>query len=240
VQGDPDQPLDVGKVPPSALPLKQLGLVRDASKNAVGIDAQKQKKYEELQRTIGQMESALRKLETEHLHAKGAGDRRKELQQRRRDEYIEVFNTYVDEETTLDELYAPLSKSLSASKGTLSKLAFVVEREVKIDEWVKLGEDLLDLRRESRFRGRGALLAETEKYLLGPWCKGGPAEVAEAMDKFRSDFQEDFKKAIPEFENPQDLRTRRMEVSTWLYSTDHIKVQYGITYEGTVAPRSSS
>jgi hypothetical protein len=74
---------------------------------------------------------------------------------------------------------------------------------------------------------------------LKPWSNGGPAEVAEAMDKFRSDFQEDFKKALPEFENQQDLRTRKMEITAWLYSTDHIKVQYGITYEGTPIERLS-
>ena len=239
VEGDPQHPLDASKVPPSTLPLKQLGSVRDASKSAVGIDAQKQKKYEELQRTIGQMESALRKLEAEHLHAKGAADRRKELQQRRRDEYVEVFNTFVEEETILGQLYAPLSKSLAASMGALSKLAFVVEREVKIEGWVKRGEDLLDLRRDSKFRGHGALLIEAEKYLLKPWSNGGPAEVAEAMDKFRSDFQEDFKKALPEFESQQDLRTRKMEITAWLYNTDHIKVQYGITYEGTPIERLS-
>jgi ABC-type lipoprotein export system ATPase subunit len=239
VEGNPQQPLDAAKVPPSALPLKQLGSVRDASKSAVGIDAQKQKKYEELQRAIGQMESALRKLEAEHLHAKGAADRRKELLQRRRDEYVEVFNTFVEEETILGQLYAPLSKSLAASKGTLSKLAFVVEREVKIEEWVKRGEDRLDLRRDSRFRGHGALLIEAEKYLLKPWSTGGPVEVAEAMDKFRSDFQDDFKKALPEFESLQELRTRKMEITAWLYSTDHIKVQYGITYEGTPIERLS-
>ena len=166
-------------------------------------------------------------------------NRRKELQQRRRDEYVEVFNTFVEEETILGQLYAPLSKSLAASMGALSKLAFVVKREVKIEEWVKRGEDLLDLRRDSKFRGHGALLIEAEKYLLKPWSNGGPAEVAEAMDKFRSDFQEDFKKALPEFENQQDLRTRKMEVTAWLYSTDHIKVQYGITYEGTPIERLS-
>ncbi|HET6844347.1 MAG TPA: AAA family ATPase [Candidatus Angelobacter sp.] len=239
IQGDPQHPLDAAKVPASVLPLKQLGTVRDASKTAVGIDAQKQKKYDELQRTIGQMESALRKLEAEHLHARGATERRKQLQQQRRDEYVEVFNTYVEEEKVLSELYGPLKEILAASKGTLSKLAFVVEREVSIDAWVKQGEDLLDLRRDSKFRGHGALLTEAKKYLLQPWATGGPTEVAEAMDKFRSDFQEDFKKAIPEFENQEDRRNRRKEISAWLYSTDHIKIQYGIMYEGTPIERLS-
>ena len=59
------------------------------------------------------------------------------------------------------------------------------------------------------------------------------------MDKFRSDFQEEFKKAIPEFDSQDDRRNRGKELSAWLYSTGHIKVQYGITYDGTPIERLS-
>jgi len=239
VDGDPANSLDPTKVPASILPLTQLGAVRDASKSAVGIDTQKQKKYEELQRTIGQLETALVKMEADHLHAKGAGDRRQEHVQRRRDEYVEVFKTFVEEERILASLYEPLSESLAAAKGALTKLAFVVEREVKIKDWVKAGEDLIDLRLDSEFRLKGSLLKIAEKYLLGPWSTGGPDQVAEAIDKFRTDFQEDFKKAIPAFDTPEKLRIRRQEIGAWLYSTSHIKVQYGITYEGTPIERLS-
>jgi DNA repair exonuclease SbcCD ATPase subunit len=115
----------------------------------------------------------------------------------------------------------------------------VVEREVKVDAWVKQGEELLDLRRESRFRGRGALREYVVQYLLGNWSTGGPDEVAEAIDKFRAEFQDDFRKALPEFDTTQERRARAMEIGAWLYSTGHIKVQYGITYEGTPIERLS-
>jgi hypothetical protein len=136
-------------------------------------------------------------------------------------------------------LYGPLRKSLAASKGALSKLAFVVERDVKLKWWVKKGEDLLDLRRESQFRGQGALLKHAAELLLPAWKTGGPVEVAEAMDKFRADFQADFNKAIPEFDTLEERRVRKTQISSWLYSTEHIKVQYAITYEGTPIERLS-
>jgi ABC-type lipoprotein export system ATPase subunit len=238
-EGDPKQTLDVTKVATSTLPLNQLRALRDTTKTAVGIDRNKQKKYDELQRTISQLENALRKLEVENTNAKGAFGRRAELQQRRRKEYIEVFKTFAHEERILDELYWPLRTRLAESKGTLSKLAFVVERDVKLKKWVGRGEELLDLRRESRFRGHGALHAHAGKYLLGPWTAGGPDAVAEAMDTFRAEFQDDFRKALPEFDDPHDRRARAKEIGAWLYSTDHIRVQYGITYEGTPIERLS-
>jgi hypothetical protein len=239
IEGDTDQPLDNTTTPSSATPLSQLRALRDASKRAVGIDSYKQQKYEELQRTVSQMENTLRKLETENAHAKGASERRTELLERRRHEYVEVFNTFAEEEKALAGLYGPLRKTLGEAKGTLSKLAFIVEREVKLDDWVAQGEKLLDLRRDSRFRGHGALRGHAIEYLIGPWATGGPDAVAEAMDGFRGEFQDDFLKAHPEFDSPQERRARTQEIGAWLYSTAHIKVQYGITYEGTPIERLS-
>jgi hypothetical protein len=95
---DPNNPIDSTKALPATLPLNQLRTLRDSTKTAVGIDAQKQKKYEELQRTISQLETSLRKAQKDHEHAKGAPERRKDLQKRRRDEYAEVFRTYVEEQ----------------------------------------------------------------------------------------------------------------------------------------------
>ncbi len=238
-EGDLENPLDPEKTPPLLLPLNQLRTMRDSSKKSVGIDAYKQQKYDTLQRTITQQESGLKKLEADNTHAKGASERRNTLLERRRNEYVEVFKTFAEEQIGLEELYRPLRKTLNESKGTLGKLAFIVEREVKLDEWVTRGEELLDLRRDSRFRGHGKLKEQATAYLLGPWRTGTPEGVGEAMHKFRSDFQDDFKKAHPEFKDPAERRARTQEIAAWLFSTDHIKVQYGITYDGTPIERLS-
>ena len=239
LNGDPANPLDVDKTPPSSLPLNPLRAVRDKAKQEVGIDVDRQKRYEELQKTVAQLETTLRKTEEEAVLADGAAARRNELLNRRRSEYAKVFETHIEEEETLATLYKPLRDRLKESKNTLSKLAFIVQREVKLDDWVKRGEKLLDLRYASAFRGSGALKAEVEKRLLNAWQSGKPEDVAEAMEQFRRDLYGDLQKSLPEFDTPQEKSARVQEIASWLYGTSHITVQYGITYEGIPIERLS-
>jgi energy-coupling factor transporter ATP-binding protein EcfA2 len=237
--GDPAKPKEIGRDPESSLPLSQLRELRDTARKDVGIDDERQKKYGELQRSLIQAEGALRRLEEEEKHAKGALDRRNELIARRRNEYVEVFKTFHEEERALADLYGPLRKRLDDSEGTLGKLRFIVERNVRLDEWVSRGEGLIDLRRDSGFRGHGALKKHTEKLLLGPWRIGSPDEVADAMEKFLQELGNELMKAIPDLPDEQAKRVRKQEIGTWVYSTDHIKIQYGITYDGTPIERLS-
>jgi len=239
IKGHAEKPLDPTKVSPALLPLNQLIELRDSVKKEVGIDAERQKKYDQLQRALSQAEVTLRRTDEEHALAKGAPERRAELLARRRNEYAEVFKTFVEEETTLDSLYGPLREKLKESKGTLGKLAFTVERKVNLKEWVDKGEQLLDLRQASAFRGHGALHALATQYLLTPWSSGGPGDIAEAMEKFRQEFYEELQKALREFKDAEEKRSRIQEVAAWLFDTSHIKVQYGITYEGTPIERLS-
>jgi energy-coupling factor transporter ATP-binding protein EcfA2 len=239
IEGDPETPLDSMKVSPALLPLNQLTALRDSVKKEVGIDAERQKKYEQLQRALSQAEVAFRRTEEEHALAKGTPERRANLLARRRNEYAEVFKTFVEEETTLDSLYGPLRDKLKESKGTLGKLAFTVERKVNLKEWVDKGEELLDLRQATAFRGHGALQALATQRLLTPWNTGGPEDVAEAMEKFRQEFHGELQKALREFTDAEQKRSRIQEVAAWLFDTNHIKVQYGITYEGTPIERLS-
>jgi len=239
IEGDREKPLDPSKAGPAALPLNQLTGLRDSVKKEVGIDAERQKKYDQFQRALSQAEVTVRRTQEDYALAKGALERKGELLARRRNEYAEVFKTFVEEETTLDSLYGPLREKLKESKGTLGKLAFTVERKVDLKEWVDKGEQLLDLRQASVFRGHGALHALAAQHLLTPWSTGGPADVAEAMEKFRQQFYEELQKALREFKNAEEKRSRIQEVAAWLFDTSHIKVQYGITYEDTPIERLS-
>ena len=159
--------------------------------------------------------------------------------ERRRREYREVIRTVVEEETVLNDLYLPLRNTLNAAAGTLAKLAFVVERQVDSEGWVKAGEDLLDLRRASAFQGKGSLDQKAREYLLGAWANGTPEDVDRAMDKFRTDLQEQLNKAQPENTTAQERREWPQQVATWLYDISHIQVQYSIVYDGTPVERLS-
>jgi len=238
-EGNPKQPVNL-KAPPNATwPLNNLRAARDEKKKLVGIDAERQKKYDELQKTLVRQEATLRKLEVDVTLAKGAAERRKALMQRRREEYTQAVRTIVEEEEVLKKLYRPLRETLEASAGTLAKLAFIVERQVDIERWVEAGENLMDLRLESAFRGRGSLSQKAREYLYSAWKTGTPEEVDEAMEKFRADLLAEVKAAQPANIDAQERREWPQRVATWLYDISHIKVRYSIVYDDVPVERLS-
>jgi hypothetical protein len=216
-----------------------LRAARDEKKRLVGIDAERQKKYDELQKTLQRQEATLRKLDADVTLAKGAAERRKSLMERGRQEYTQAFRTIVEEEDVLKKLYSPLQNTLEESEGTLAKLGFVVERTVDIEKWVDAGESLMDLRLESAFRGRGTLGQKAREYLFSAWRTGTPEAVDDAMERFRADLLEQVKAAHPTTVDPQERREWPQRVATWLYDISHIQVRYSIVYDGVPVERLS-
>lgn len=239
--GDPESPIDYAKAPPEQWPLNALRERRDAARKEVGIDADRQKKYDGLRKSIEEMEATQRRLRTEIERAKGADGRRREFVDLRFKAHSEIFGTFAEEEATLAKLYEPLSRQLEGATGALAKLEFFVHRRVDLASWVTAAErDLLDLRLgESRLRGHGALKQEAEKRLLSPLSKGAAEEVAMAMDAFRKEFVKDFRSSRPRSIPARDERQWLQSLAEWLYSTDHVRVEYGIRYDGTAIEQLS-
>jgi energy-coupling factor transporter ATP-binding protein EcfA2 len=212
--------------------LKALRESRDRVKKEVGIDIERQKKYDNMQKDLLKLNSSLRRVEAGIQNAQGAEERRKILVHLRREKYTNVAETIIEEEKTLASLYAPLEKSLKGSSGVVSKLAFVVKRNIDIARWVKSGESLFDLRRESKFKGHGSLKREAKTYLYGAWQRGDAENISQAIDGFRSDFSKEFLQAMPLEKGNTEKGKWLQGVGDWLYSTDHIEVAYGIQYDG--------
>jgi len=239
IDGDPTSTMDLKKIPLTDWPLNKIRTARDQAKKEVGIDTERQKKYDLLQRTLGQQTASLRRAEAEINHASGATERRKLLINSRRSQYIEVIKIFIEEENVLKQLYSPLKKTLANSTGALAKLSFVVERRVDIVSWVKKGESLLDLRRDSKFRGHGSLEKEAIKHLWTPWKDGNAEQIATAMDAFRSSFQTDFVQAMPMDIQESERSFWSQSIADWLYDTQHIQIQYGIQYDGVAIEQLS-
>jgi ABC-type cobalamin/Fe3+-siderophores transport system ATPase subunit len=229
-EGNPEKPIDLAATPLTSWPHAALVAERDKVKAEVGIDAQKQARYDVLSRNIGILDSALHRLEEEVKHVEGADARRAEAVRDRRHAYAQVFATLVEEEAVLAALYGPLSTQIDASHGAVTKIALVVEREIDLASWVSAGEALLDLRSATQFR-RGALAGLAEKHLLTAWRTGDAEAVATAMSAFVEQIQEDVKHARPH--SVEDRAAWGRDVARWLYSTSHVRIQYAITYDGT-------
>jgi hypothetical protein len=239
LDGDPKTPIDTEKTPLSKWPLNVLKKANEAIKKEVGIDAQKQKKYEEVQRTIKTLEISIRRLDEEIKKAEGADARRQKVIDTRRKSYGQVFDTFSEEEVQLNHLYEPLKREISRGVGALSKLSFVVRRNIRLQDWVEKGEQLLDLRKESKLRGHGAIEAAAKNFLFEAWSIGASRDVAKAMDDFRTAFQDDLKRAMPSSITPANRSAWYQSVASWLYDTDLISIEYGITYDGVAIEQLS-
>jgi ABC-type lipoprotein export system ATPase subunit len=237
--GVPNSPVELVKLAPNEWPLNYLKATRDAVKKDVGIDTQQQKKYDELQRWLSQHDTSFRRLELEIKNAEAASTRLREFINLRRAAYSQIFDALVEEEEVLRRLYAPLKRELGDAAGALSKLDFVVQRLVNLDAWVKAGENLLDLRKETKFRGHGALRTEAESHLLQAWRFGTAEDVGAAMDAFRVKFQPDLVKAMPGSVSPDGRPVWLQSVGAWLYDTSHISIEYGIQYDGVAIEQLS-
>jgi len=166
--------------------------------------------------------------------AKGARSRITNLQSERDEAYARVFSAITSEQNVLVKLYAPLLKKLSATSGSLEKMSFTVSRSVDVDAWAGVAEKhLIDLRRDTPFKGAGTFLNIVESQLKTVWETGDAETVGVAMASFRSEYMSDLlEHANVTKSNASEYREWLKRFAKWLYSTDHIRLQYGIDFDG--------
>ncbi|MEJ3406110.1 hypothetical protein WDJ51_15350 [Rathayibacter sp. YIM 133350] len=138
-------------------------------------------------RQITKNEAALIAATNAATNAASAQARINVLNGNRKASHSSLFDGYASEQAELTKMYDLLATMLSAELGTLGKLSFSVRRVVDVEPWAARGEDLMDLRTGSTFRGRGELLRIATDVLLPAWESGASADVAEAMTQFHAD-----------------------------------------------------
>jgi ABC-type lipoprotein export system ATPase subunit len=176
--------------------------------------------------------NALERLREKLKDCEGAGGRVKALVAEREQGYIRVFGAVLGEERVLNDLYAPLRKRLQAAGGTLARLSFTVTRVADVAEWAKRGEALFDLR-GGPFKGIGSLEKEASAMLLPAWTTGDSSAVLHGMAGFRDKHQDALLEKAPYHRTDQiNYRPWSRRFAQWLYSTDHISIEYGINYDG--------
>lgn len=205
---------------------KGLAVIEEENKrlvNELGLDRAKANRRAELERKVGAARTKEKDLKTALAHAEKAPTRRKTLSTVRLACYERVFDALVAEEHALEELYAPMSDRIEADQR-LGKLSFYVQRIVDLEEWSARGENLMDLRRPP-FQRKGAIAEAARTGLLNAWRKGTPSDVRVAMETFIEDHAAAAIDSLAQGVTP-------LNFGEWLFSTDHIKVRYGIQYEG--------
>ncbi len=123
----------------------------------VSTDRDTANKFTVLSKRITEETIAYERLREKLVDCEGARLRVQVLVGEREASYKRVFDAIVAEEGVLRELYSSLMARLEAAGGTASKLSFSVRRVADVARWAAAGEQLLDLRRQGPFKGKGAL-----------------------------------------------------------------------------------
>ncbi|MER6975123.1 TrlF family AAA-like ATPase [Nocardioides sp. NPDC000445] len=199
----------------------------------IGLDDVKQKQLTALNERIAKNEASLAAATAAATNASSAQARINVLAENRKAAYASLFDGFASEQAELTKMYAPVSEMLASQLGTLGKLSFSVRRVVNAEAWAARGENLMDLRTGSTFRGRGELLRIATEVLVPAWERGASADVADAMATFRADHDQHIieQSRVPQ-SNVAAYRAWANDVSAWLNSTDHISVSYGVEYDG--------
>lgn len=226
VPGTPKDPKN-----PSMWPLNDLQAREKALTAAIGIEQQRAKKHREVQQRLVGLKREFDKLEREVGEAKQIDERRAQAIEERRKVYANVFESFLKEQAVLESLYAPLRKQL-ADDPARRRLEFYVRRRIDVAKWVAAGEDLLDLRRAGPFQGRGKLREVVDQQLLPAWRSGGAVAVADAMEQF-------IEKQGPSLMAAKAEQVSVQDIGRWLFSADHVTLEYGIKYDGVDISRLS-
>lgn len=214
---------EVADGPKKAKGLAALEAEKKLLVDELGLDRAKGQRRAELDKKVREAKKKEEDSKEALAHAENASARRKSANAGRLASYERVFDALVAEERALEELYGPMSDRIKADPR-LQKLSFFVQRVVDLDKWSARGENLMDLRRPP-FQRRGAVAEAAREGLVGSWQRGAPDEVRAAMKKFIEDHAAAAIDSLAQGVTP-------LNFGEWLFSTDHIKVRYGIQFEG--------
>lgn len=218
-------------------PLAALEAKRAEVEQLVGLDQSRSRQYRQLQRELTQKKISANRLAEEVSHINGAAARQKNYISKRRSAYAAVFQTLVDDQKILESLYEPLSARLKGSGGTLGGLEFVVRRRVGLESWVSDGEGLIDLRKATELKYGGLKEAATE-LLLDAWTTGDANAVDTALSKFIERYVR-LMISAHKLSGTEKMVDWYGRMASWLFSTEHVRLEYSVRYAGTEIERLS-
>jgi ABC-type lipoprotein export system ATPase subunit len=199
-------------------------------------DEQQRIRLNELQEQRSKIEANIRRLENElkalDTTVTASLATKKEERWTR---YLSYFDLLEEERTALAGLYAPLEQVIAEdSSGTKAGFQLDVRLSAAPSGWIDVGREMFDKRRSGVALTDRALLNELERTLFEHWQSGDQGKIREALDKLLNAM------GSPENIDQQLLgHACRERVYDWLFSTDHINLDYGLKYKGTDLDRLS-
>lgn len=210
--------------------LESLRKERKALEKSIDADKRQLQFLVALHRTGLQLKTQIQALESEIAGLNQLPQARKVAIQGRFVAYERFFELLAAERIVLEDLYAPLGATLTATRDAAGTFALSISPLVDVESWLAQGLDLFDNRRsvQAPIVEPGALAALARTVLHQAWAnldgraaRAGLEEVIALITK-GGPVQQQVRSGV----------TPRA-VADWLFSTRQISLQYDIHYGGT-------
>lgn len=194
-------------------------------------DKARQARVKAIQTRTAAINTEIKRIEGEIEKTEGPDKARLDTAGKERlDAYGAYFENLKHEQATLEELYAPVRARLNSDSAARQEqdLEFSIRWEADVPQWLARGGVLFDQRKSIPFGTMQDLSAAAQKILAPAWMSGDPALIKAAHEKF----MEAFRKA--DLPPNSYLRTdvNLEDLLRWLYEIDHIRLSYGLKYNG--------
>lgn len=193
-------------------------------------DKTRQEQIKKIQTRIAAIATEVKRIEQEITQIEGPEKARlTAAKEERLNAYVAYFQNLKAEQKTLENLYQPAKQKLGLiGEKRDQEIDFSIRWEAHIDQWLARGSVLFDQRKTIPYGTMQGLTEQAKKVLLPAWVSGDPESIRAASETF-----------IAEFRNPKlpwrsYLRSDAtiQDVLEWLYKVDHVRLSYGLKYNG--------
>lgn len=199
-------------------------------------DEQQRIRLIELQKQRARIEGDQRRLEAEIANLDGPVTAALATKiEERWTTYLSYFDLLDEERVELAKLYAPLEKVIPADgDGAEAGFELDVRLSAAPSEWIEVGRDMFDKRRNGVALANDGVLRETRRTLFEAWQSADRPAIRSSLEWLMGEM------GPPAVISEQLLGHASLErVNDWLFSTDHITLDYGLKYRSTDLERLS-
>ena len=194
-------------------------------------DKARQERIRVLQTRIAAIGTERERVEAEIAQIEGPDkERMAAAYDERLEAYIAYFRSLKDEQDTLEQLYAPVKAHLASATAAPpeQELEFSIRWEADLKTWLERGSVLFDQRRTLPYGTMRELGAAAARILVPAWTSGNADAIRPAMGQFLTEFRSS---NLP-VRNYLRSEVTAQDLLHWLYELDHIRLTYGLKYNG--------
>jgi ABC-type lipoprotein export system ATPase subunit len=208
--------------------IKSLGKQIEDIEKRVASDQARRNQIQQIQKRVASISQEIARLQKEIIGVESTNAaRQKNIRQARLDTYEKLFQSWKKEQVVLEGLYEPVRGRLQQGLKEEKMLDFYISWDVDLEHWLGRGNDLFDQRKGHPFGSALKFRQEVQSSVLPGWETGDPGQIKAGMEKLLDLFKQH------SVESHLRAKVKHSDLLEWVFGYDHIKLSYGLRYNGT-------